>query len=357
MSESSKDVVVSALPESLRRRVYGVLFLGGVGAALYFLWDIARLFLVAVLIAYLLDPLVRRLQGVVSRTTATLLVLGILVAGLVGASVGMKPLVEQQVESFRENVQPKQAWELVRYLESQLSAFTTWLGGKPVELGLREKLTKTLRSQLSSTVQGALEVARNTIIVPLLAVFLLRDGPEIKRGLIRLVPNRYFEFGLEAIHKIDLRLGSYLRGLVIQNTIVGGLAIGALWALEVPSFIPLGVLIGVTNFIPYIGPPIGASIVVLVQLTSTGGSPLMAGLVLLVLLAIQLVDETFIAPVVYGKAVDLHPLEVLLILWVAAKYFGLVGIVLAIPIASSAKVVLTETTALIQQYRFSSTLE
>lgn len=356
MSESSTDAAVSALPESLRRRVYGALFLGGVGAGLYFLWDIAQLFLVAALIAYLLDPLVRRLEGTMDRTTATLLVLGVLVAGLVGMGAGIKPVVEQQVESLRENAQFEPVWEVVRYLETRLSAFATWIGGKPVDLGLRERLSQTVRSQLLSSAQGAVGAVRDAIIVPFVAVFLLRDGPKIKQGLIRLVPNRYFEFSLEALHKVDLRLGNYLRGIVIQNTIISGLAIGALWTLEVPSFFLLGLLIGITNFIPYVGPLLGAGVVVLVQFVSTG-SLSMAGLVLLALLAIQLVDEALIAPVVYGKAVDLHPLEVLLILWVAAQYFGLVGIVLAIPIASSAKVILTETTALIQQYRFSSTTD
>jgi predicted PurR-regulated permease PerM len=355
MPESNTEVATSAFPKGLRQRIYGALVLGGAGVVLYFLWGIARLFLVATLIAYLLDPIVRRLQGTVSRTTATLLVLGALSAGLIGAGVGMAPVVEQQVESFRENARPEQVWEVVGHLEARLSVFTTWLGLGPVALELQETLTGTVESLLLSKVRGVLGIARDVAIVPLLAVFLLRDGPKIKQGLIRLVPNRYFEFSLEAIHKIDLRLGSYLRGIVIQNAIVGGLAVGALWLLEVPSFVLLGVLVGVTNIVPYIGAPFGTGIVVLVQLASTSGSPLMAGLVLLSLLAVQLVDEALIAPVVYGKAVDLHPLEVLLVLWVAVKYFGPVGIVLAVPLASSAKVVLTETTALIQQYRFSST--
>jgi Domain of unknown function DUF20. len=71
------------------------------------------------------------------------------------------------------------------------------------------------------------------------------------------------------------------------------------------------------------------------------------------LLGIQLLDEVLIVPVVFGKAVDLHPLEVLLALWIAAQFFGVFGIVLAIPVASAGKVVLTEATSLIQQYRFS----
>ena len=351
-------MTISAFLDGFRRRVRGTLFLGGVGVLLYLLWDIAQLFLFAALIAYLLDPLVRRFQGSMGRTSATLLVLGLLVAGLVGLGVGVKPVIEQQVEALRTSVQPEQVWEMVRYLEGRLSALSVWLGGEPVSLGLKRKLTGMLSqqmgSQLFSKVQGVLGVAMNIVIIPFLAVFLLRDGPQIKRGLIRLVPNRYFEFSLEALHKIDLRLGNYLRGIVVQNSIVSVLAIGALWVLNVPSFLLLGLLVGLTNFIPYFGPLIGGSVVVLVQLASTGSAH-MAGLVMLALLSIQVLDEVLIVPVVCGQAVDLHPLEVLLSLWVAAQFFGLVGVVLAIPVASGAKVVLTEATALIQQYRFSPT--
>lgn len=354
MSEPGTDISLSAVLDGFRRRVRGVLVFGGVGILLYFLWDIAQLFLIAGLIAYLLDPLVRRFQRSMGRTWATLFVLGILVVGIIGLGIGVKPVLQQQVESLRTNVQPEQVWNLIRYVEAQLSAFSTWLGGEPISLELREKISREFGSQLFSRVQGVLGVARNVIVIPFLAVFLLRDGPEIKRRLIRLVPNRYFEFSLEALHKIDLRLGNYLRGIVVQNTIIGGLAIAVLWILEVPSFILLGLLIGLTNFIPYFGPLVGGGLVVLIQLASTGSLHL-TGLVLLGLLGIQLLDEALVVPVVFGTAVDLHPLEVLIALWVAAQFFGVFGIVLAIPVASAGKVVLTEATSLIQQYRFSPT--
>ncbi|MFB6274124.1 MAG: AI-2E family transporter [Salinibacter sp.] len=351
-------MTISAFLDGFRRRVRGTLLFGGVGVLLYLLWDIAQLFLFAGLIAYLLDPLVRRFQRPMGRTSATLLVLGLLIVGGIGIGIGVKPVIEQQVAVLRTSVQPEQVWDVVRYLEGRLSALSVWLGGDPVNLGLKQQLigmlSQEIGSQLFSKVQGVLSIAMNVVVIPFLAVFLLRDGPQIKRGLIRLVPNRYFEFSLEALHKIDLRLGGYLRGIVVQNSIVSGLAIGTLWVLNVPGFLLLGLLVGLTNFVPYIGPLIGGSVVVLVQLASTGSTHL-AGLVLLALLGIQLLDEALIVPVVCGQAVDLHPLEVLLALWVAAQFFGLLGVVVAIPVASGAKVIFTEATALIQQYRFSPT--
>jgi putative permease len=348
MPEPNTDVSISGLLDGLRRRIRGILLAVGVGVLLYLLWDIARLFLIAAIVAYLLDPLVRRFQGTMGRMWATLLVFGILVGSLVGVGIGVQPVLQQQISALPEL---EQIWGQVSYIEEQLSAFSTRLGGGAVDFSLRERLSQMVSGQLFSKMQDVLGLAMNIMIVPFLAVFLLRDGPRIKRGLIRLVPNRYFEFSLEAIHKIDLRLGSYLRGVVVQNTIVGGLAIGVLWALDVPSFILLGLVIGLTNFIPYFGPLVGISLVVFIQLAHAGSTQ--AGLVLMALLGIQLLDEVLIVPVVFGKAVDLHPLEVLLALWVAAQFFGVLGIVLAIPVASAGKVVLTEATSLIQQYRFS----
>jgi putative permease len=348
MPELKTDVSISGVLDGFRRRLRGILFAGGVGILLYLLWDIARLFLIAAIVAYLLDPLVRRFQGIVGRMWATLLVLGILVGSLIGVGIAVQPVIQQQLNALP---QIDQVWEQISYLEEKLSALSVWLGGDPVDFDLREKLSREVSGQLFSRMQDVLGVAMNIMIVPFLAVFLLRDGPQIKRGLIRLVPNRYFEFSLEALHKIDLRLGSYLRGIVVQNTIVGGLTIGVLWALDVPSFILLGLLIGFTNFIPYFGPLVGISLVVFIQLAHAGSTQ--AGLVLIALLGIQLLDEALVVPVVFGKAVDLHPLEVLLALWIAAQFFGVLGIVLAIPVASAGKVVLTEATSLIQQYRFS----
>jgi putative permease len=181
---------------------------------------------------------------------------------------------------------------------------------------------------------------------------LLKDGPRIKRGLIRFVPNRYFEFSLEALHKIDIQLGNYFRGLVLEISIVAVLSTSVLWMLDVPAFVLVGLLAGITTVIPYAGSLLGGSVGVLIELATTGGT-YTAALVLLAFLVIQIADEAFIQPLVFAKAVDLHPLEVLIAVWIAAQFFGVVGMVMAIPVTSAGKVVISEGAALIQQYQFS----
>jgi putative permease len=352
MPPSDTNSIVT-LVQNFLRRIRGLLFLVGVGATFYFLQGIAQLLLVATLIAYLLNPLVSRLEVRTSRTRATLLVFGLLVLGMVGLGFSLGPVVEQQVVDVQESVDPERIMAVVSRVDAQLTQVSRSLGGG--EVMVEERLKESVDAWTSGLVNMApnlLGLVTNIILIPFMAVLLLKDGPRIKRGLIRFVPNRYFEFSLEALHKIDIQLGNYFRGLVLEISIITVLSISTLWVLDVPAFVLIGLLAGITTVIPYAGSLLGGSVGVLVKLASTGAADA-AALVLLAFLVIQIADEAFIQPLVFAQAVDLHPLEVLLAVWIAAQFFGVVGMVLAIPVTSAGKVVISEGAALIQQYQFS----
>lgn len=349
----SDDVSVVTIVQNFLRRIRGLLFLVGVGAIFYFLQGIAQLLLVATLIAYILNPVVSRLQVKMSRTRATLVVFGLLVGAMAILTVVLGPVVQEQIRDVRAEIDPDRVENVVERVDARLSSISRQFGGGPLNLKSRmEDQMKKKTRNLVNMAPGLLGLVSNIILVPFMAVFLLRDGPRIKRGLIRFVPNRYFEFSLEALHKIDVQLGNYFRGLVLEISIVAVLSITTLWILNVPAYVLIGILAGITTVIPYAGSLLGGSIGVLVKLASTG-SVYPAALVLVAFLAIQIADEAFIQPLVFAQAVDLHPLEVLLAVWIAAQFFGVVGMVLAIPVTSAGKVVIAEGAALIQQYQFS----
>lgn len=350
---ASDDTSIGTMVQNFLRRIRGLLFLVGVGAIFYFLQGIAQLLLIATLIAYILNPLVSRLEVRTSRTKATLVVFGALVVALVVAGWGLGPVVNDQIQDATQRFQADRVMRVVDTVDTRLSAFSQRLGGDSLQL--KQKLKSQVNNQMqqvASVGQGLLGLLTNVILVPFMAVLLLKDGPRIKRGLIRFVPNRYFEFSLEALHKIDIQLGNYFRGLVLEISIVSVLSISALWALDVPAFVLIGLLAGITTVIPYAGSILGGSVGALVKLASTPGWEAGA-LVLLVFVVIQMADEAFIQPLVFAQAVDLHPLEVLLAVWIAAQFFGVIGMVLAIPVTSAGKVVISEGAALIQQYQFS----
>lgn len=347
---------VSSLPVLIQRglrRVRGLLVLLVVGALFYFLQGIAQLLLVATLVAYILNPLVRRLQVRVSRTTATLLVFGLLVVAMAGFGVLVGPVVEQQIQDVRSQIDPQRVTDAIRQIDAQLNEMSGTIGGG--EVRFKEQIDQKVKAWTSGVVNMApdlLGLATNVLLIPFMAIFLLRDGPQIKRSLIWFVPNRYFEFSLEALHKIDIQLGNYFRGLVLEISIISALSMLVLWVLNVPAFVLVGLLAGITTVIPYAGSLLGGSVGVFLQLASTG-SVSAAALVLLAFVVIQIADEAFIQPLVFSQAVDLHPLEVLIAVWIAAQFFGVVGMVLAIPVTSAGKVVISEGAALIQQYQFS----
>jgi len=341
---------------SLRSRVvrWGrVALLGGLFIGfLYFFRDLAQLMLLAALLAYLLNPLVRRVQRRTDRTTATLVVIVAVLGSGAVLGIGLGPILQHQVEHLRASVDPRDVVRVVEQVDRQLSGLLAGVGGGAVDFSGR--LERQLSGIGERVVRGApvlLRGATAAVLVPFVAVFLLRDGPRIKRGLIRFVPNRYFEFSLQAIHNVDQQLGNYFRGLIFEIAVITGFSVGALWLLGVESFVLLGLLAGVTTIIPYAGSLLGGSVAVLVHLSSTG-DPYAAALVLLAFVAIQVVDEVVIQPLVFAQAVNLHPLEVLLAVWIGANVLGPVGMIVAIPTVGAAKVIITESAALIQQYQF-----
>lgn len=344
---------MTVLVQDFLRRIRGLLFLVVAAALFYFLQGIAQILLVATVVAYILNPLVRRLQGRTTRTKATLVVFGLLILGTVGVGALLGPVIQQQIQDVQASVDPQRVSNVIERLDTRLSHLSHAFGGGDVRF--EEQVYDQVDAWTSGIVDLApslLGFATNVVLVPFMAIFLLRDGPQIKRGLIRFVPNRYFEFSLEALHKIDIQLGNYLRGLVLEISIVSVLSISALWVLGVPAYVLIGILAGITTVIPYAGSLLGGSVGVLIKLASTG-SVSAAALVLLAFVVIQIVDEALIQPLVFAQAVDLHPLEVLIAVWIAAQFFGVVGMVLAIPITSAGKVVISEGAALIQQYQFS----
>ena len=177
------------------------------------------------------------------------------------------------------------------------------------------------------------------IIVPFVLFFFLGQGRTIKRAIIELVPNRYFELVLNLLYRIDGQLGGYIRGMVLSVMIVSLLSITGLYIIDLEHFLVIGLLAGLANVIPYLGPLIG--IVAGVVAAVLQYSALSFGVVLpviIVFLIVQIVDNVFVAPVVVARSVNLHPLLVIFAVLVGSELFGAVGMLLAVPTTAVIKV-------------------
>jgi predicted PurR-regulated permease PerM len=194
--------------------------------------------------------------------------------------------------------------------------------------------TSDLLEELLAGVKAGLMLA---VLVPFVAFFFLKEGRRITHGIVELVPNAYFELFLNLIHQINGQIGGYIRGQLLAVSVVATLSVIGLTLIEVPYALPVGVLAGLANMIPYLGPAIGIVAASLVALT-TGGEGALVGWVVVVFLIIQLIDNVVIQPLVVAKSVDLHPLVVLIVVLIGSDQMGIVGMLIAVPVTGILKV-------------------
>ena len=163
----------------------------------------------------------------------------------------------------------------------------------------------------------------------------------MKKAFIHLVPNRYFEMTLTVIHKIDQQLGWYLRGQFTEAFVVGLLSVVALWLLDVQYFIIIGIFAGLANMIPYVGPVAGA-IPAIVVTGINGDKPIKILYIIVAFVIVQLIDNVVVQPFVLSKSVHLHPLIIVFAVLIGGQFFGLLGMLLAVPVAGIIKVTSSE---------------
>lgn len=182
-------------------------------------------------------------------------------------------------------------------------------------------------------------------LTPFLAFFMLRDGSQMKRSLLTLIPNSVFEVFLKMIYEMNDQIGSFIRARIAEALIVGFVTWIGLLIIGFPYAALLALFAAITNLIPYLGPIIGAIPAVLIVLVNSDiifdsiSMNLLA--IAIVYLAAQLFDAFFIIPVVVAKIVNLHPVTVILVIILGAQVLGVLGMIISIPVASLLKLFFT----------------
>ena len=184
----------------------------------------------------------------------------------------------------------------------------------------------------SGVVSGAVllgEVLAGLLLAVVLLFFVLKDGPEMRRFCLARVPDGHRNRASAAAEAAWATLGGYLRGVSIV-AVVDSVLIGlALLILGVPLVVPLMVLTFVGAFVPLVGAVVAGAVAALVALVAQG--PLVALAVVLVVVIIQQVEGDLLYPLVVGRAIDLHPVVVLLTLTAGVVTAGIIGALLAVP--------------------------
>jgi predicted PurR-regulated permease PerM len=175
------------------------------------------------------------------------------------------------------------------------------------------------------------------VLGPILGIYILKDAGRLKILLIKISPSKYkyqLNLVLDRLEKVG---GRYLRGQILVSVIVGFLCGMVLFLLKVDFPVLLGFIAGISNLIPFIGPFIGA---VPAALAALFISPLKALLVILLFIAVQQLDSYVISPNVMKHQVGVHPAVVIIVLIAAGAVFGLIGLLIAVPVTAMLQSVL-----------------
>ena len=326
------------------------------GVILYRYSNLAIYALIALILSYLLDPLVSRMQVAgIGRTLSITIVLSTVLLILIWISTSIIPIAANRMAVLARQLQTENLILIANQIEIQLRTNFDFIP----EGYLRDNVSTIVNDlfnfeRFSDVLANLIGLFTNLfaafLIIPFATFFFLKDGYKIRRDLLMMVPNKYFETVLSLIDKIETRLGHYFRSVLIQCTIVGVVSWITLSFAGLNSAGPVGLTIGIANTIPYFGPVIGYLLSIVISIVETGDFSLVIPVILAVMVA-QILDNVVLQPLIFSKSADMHPVSILFIVMIGAQTAGALGMLVAIPIATIIKITINQISWSVSNYR------
>jgi predicted PurR-regulated permease PerM len=302
--------------------------------------SILKPFIFSIILAYLLNPIVqvfekRKIRRIFSVLIVYLLFLGlILVFALILIPRLIKDIkvlvinlpyyslqIQGMVKGFQET-----------YINSNLPQGIKDVIDESI-INFQDLIIVTLQSILDSVVNAFSKIL-NIIIVPVIVFYLLKDAEYFKKQSLLLLPKKHRNKAILLFRDIDNAFGRFIRGQIIVATFIGILTTTALSIINVKYAVFLGLFAGIANVIPYFGPIIGLVPTVLFALFDSPAKALYAAAAFIL---IQQIESGILTPKIIGESVGVHPVYVILSLFVGGKLMGIVGMIIAVPVLVAIK--------------------
>ncbi|SDE75439.1 Predicted PurR-regulated permease PerM [Pricia antarctica] len=340
-------------------RAVGIIL--GISLLLYFLWQIQSVIAylaIAAVIALIGSPVVyflrRKLKfpNLLAVILTMLLMLGIF-AGVIALFV---PLLTEQGKNLSlldiDDLQQKLIslyQEITQYFGASTETFNALLQNSDFEKSVLDGFNLGFIPDFLNTFLGVLSTASVGLFsVLFISFFFLKDRLLLQKGILALVPESKETRTTHSIDKINGLLSRYFVGLLLQIFVLFVIYMVTLLIVGIENAIVIAFLCALFNIIPYVGPIIGGLVMILLTMTSNLGLDFStvilpkAGYVFIGLAVGQLVDNFFSQPFIFSNSVKSHPLEIFLIIIIAGLLFGIVGMIVAVPVYTAIKVILKE---------------
>ena len=345
------------------------------------LWEyIYPIFLVLVIgyIGYIiLDPIVCRIERIIRiRFLSVLVVLGIFVTPIYYGISSLVLVLSEQYESVYELVTDENGYFTIADLtekikpnivkiipetyESNIETFFNELNSEQNKEKIAKMIPDYFNFQNTLYLFSCItSIIMFVFITIAFTVTLLTNAQKFKKSFIKMVPNRYFEMSLKIIDRISAQISSYVRGTLTAAFIVGALSIMglnilcAITDMQHDYIIIVGIIAGVFNLIPFIGPMIGGIVAVLFFLIS-GGNPEWYHILFILFTfgGVQLIDNFVSSPLIISDSVGIHPMFVIIVVVIGGSIMGPFGMIISVPIAATLEVIVEELIWGFKNYRY-----
>lgn len=310
-------------------------------SVLYGFAQMAGTLLASVLLALALKPFVLKLEVKgFSRGQSLGIVFVSLLFLVFSALLFLIPLIVSEIHSLIENFPIYQ-----KIIIDKVKLFYVVFSDKIPQLqdfdiqGKIASFSKGVVNSLTTIASLLVEWLAFASLVPFITFFLLYDGHLINKFLLGIVPNRYFEMAVLLFSRIMGSLQLYIRGQIIDASAVGVMTAVGLSIIGFPFALVIGLVAGVGNLIPYLGPIMGMiPAIIIVAVTPEWLDLTNILMVVGVFAIVQFIEGTFIYPMAVGKSVELHPLAVIIGITAGGQIGGIVGMIVVIPLIAIGKV-------------------
>ncbi|MRX73557.1 AI-2E family transporter [Bacillus lacus] len=311
--------------------------------------------LIAGILYFIFSPVVTFLQSKkVPRTLAILCIYLVFISIIVilGATIG--PIVSQQITDLINSI-PMFIIQFRLFIDSLAeTGWFTWLMNQDyfsidrVEQSIIDfstALPQNLAASLTTVLGVVTNITLTVITVPFILFYMLKDGHKLSPTVVQVLPGSYRPEGVKILRDLHETLAAYIQGQLLVSLAVGTGCFIGYSIIGLDYALILGIIVAVTNIIPYLGPFIGAAPAVVIGLLE---SPAKGLLTAVVVTAVQQLDGNLLSPLIIGKRLNTHPLTIILLLIGAGSFGGILGMILAVPVYAVLKAVILHITRLIK---------
>jgi len=314
---------------------------------------ILAMVLLAVALAYIISPAVERLSQVrlplsehnrraIAAVVVMLISAGLIVLIVMTTSSAISEDVEEVVTLVKDFTKDRlpvliEEWRFEERIEKWMQDYPH-LAPESVKESIAKHAGAWTESLLTLVARGPAWAAPKAIfiislvLVPFLAFYFVTDSRKIRASALALLPLGYREDANELIGRLNATIHNYVRGMLLVCLIIGAATALILYGAGVSTYLTLGLLTGIAQLIPYIGSIFAGVLVIGIPLLQ--GNANAALIVAILYIILNILQANLVVPMVLGREIKLHPVTIIIVLLIGAEFGGVLGMIVAVPIAA-----------------------